>query len=262
MKYFLVFLLWSYFFIDVFARAWGGWGSSWSGWWDGVAFIIAILFYAIYHIRRKKLLKKAQKDLQEALLQDSSWNIEWLKQVTRDTFMRYQSAWMDKDISWLRHLMTKYYHEKASKVMQKQLNGKKNILKNIKIHQMNLISVKDKLGRDGDMFAMEVVASMIDYTVDENTWNFVSSTLSRGKNESRSRYESRAKKQWERFTEYWVFMRYNNTWRLNNIKQKMSIIRDIIWLSQAELLLVLKKEKFSQDVDDSSFYSVEDSQNI
>lgn len=110
------------------------------------------------------------------------------------------------------------------------------------------------------MFAMEIKASMTDYTIDEKTGKFISSTLGKKKNESQKDYELRAKKQKQYFIEYWVFMRYNNTWRLNDIKQRLSIVKDIIGLSQAELLLILKKEKTSEDVDDSVFYSVNEYQ--
>ena len=37
---------------------------------------IAILYYAIYEIRRQKMLKKAKKDLADALKDDSSWNLD------------------------------------------------------------------------------------------------------------------------------------------------------------------------------------------
>lgn len=37
---------------------------------------IAILYYAIYEIRRQKILKKAKKDLADALKDDSSWNLD------------------------------------------------------------------------------------------------------------------------------------------------------------------------------------------
>jgi len=40
-----------------------------------VGLIIVGLIYTIYHIRRKKLLKKAQQDLELALDADSSWNV-------------------------------------------------------------------------------------------------------------------------------------------------------------------------------------------
>jgi predicted lipid-binding transport protein (Tim44 family) len=66
---------------------------------------------------------------------------------------------------------------------------------------------------------MEVIAAMIDYTLSESTGEFIESTLSRKKNEGDTSYESRAKREKEEFTEFWTFIRINNTWQLNDIKQ-------------------------------------------
>ncbi len=54
--------------------------SSRSGKGDGTGSVvvtaIAVLYYAIYEIRRRKLLKKAKKDLADALKDDSSWKLD------------------------------------------------------------------------------------------------------------------------------------------------------------------------------------------
>lgn len=255
-----ILMLWAHMWAEVFARAWGwgGWGGGWSSSGDSPGvIIIALIISAIYTWRRNKLLKKAKKDLEEAFSEDSSWDIDKLKDMTKEVFMKYQNLWTEKNIDELKNLSTKQYFDKASKVFEKQLNGKKNILKDMKISQMNIISVRDKFWKDGDMFTMEIIARMVDYTVDEETWDFVSSTLSKRKNESQKKYIARAKRQSSWFTEYWSFIRYNNTWRLMNINQKMSIIMDVVWLSHLALLDILKKESKNQDVDDNVFYKVD-----
>jgi replicative superfamily II helicase len=79
---------------------------------------------------------------------------------------------------------------------------------------MTLMSVRDFPWRDWDMFAMEISASMIDYTIDEETWKFIRSTLTRYKNESDKDYEQRARTEAELFKEYYIFVRYDWKWLL------------------------------------------------
>ena len=240
-----------YSFVD--ARAWGGWSSSWGGW-SPLWVVIAGLIYAIYEIRRRKMIKKAKQDLENALSWDSTWNLKLLEAVITEVFIKYQKARWEKDLSLVEWYMTKSYYEKANKILEKKLSWKKNILKNINILGLTLMSVRDLPWRDWDMFAMEVSASMIDYTIDENTSKFISSTMIKNKNESRSDYEYRSMNNSSEFKEYYILVRYNWKWLLNNIKEKFSIVWDIIKLKESDLIAVLKKEKESDYVDDSVFY--------
>lgn len=99
-------------------------------------------------------------------------------------------------------------------------------MKNIHINQMQLMSVRNYPGKDGDMFAIEIEGSMIDYTIRESDGTFVSSPIYRNKYESLEHYENRAKTQSVPFTEYYILIRVGNVWKLNNIKSKFSIIKD------------------------------------
>ena len=151
--------------------------------------------------------------------------------------------------------MTKKYHSKATQTLERQLKWKKNILENIHIKKLTLMSVRDNPWKNWDMFAMEVSASMIDYTIDINTWKFVKSTLTREKNESFDSYKDRAMHESSDFKEYYIFIRHNWKWLLNNVKQKFSIIWDIIWLSERQLKNILKQEKDSEFTSDHILYT-------
>ncbi len=264
--FFVILLSW-FLYLQADARAWWGGSSSWG--WDAIGALIALLIYAIYEIRRRKMIEKAKKDLEKALSTDSTWNLEELKRVTENVFFKYQRAWSNKDLLPVKNLMTKSYFEKANKILANRLNKNnklsffksydsykyKNILENIQIHDMTLMSVRDFPWKDWDMFAMEVSASMIDYTIDEETWKFIRSTLRRRKNESDKDYEARAKREAEPFKEYYIFIRYNWKWLLNNVKQQFSIVWDIIKLKESDLIKVLEKERASDDVNDDVFYN-------
>lgn len=201
------------------------------------------------------MIKKAKQDLEDALKEDSSWDIKWLEKVVEKVFFQYQYAWSDKNLSNVQEYMSKNYYTKANKILEGKLHGKKNILMNIRLEKLTLMSVRDIPWRDWDMFAMEVSATMIDYIVNEKTWKFITSTMEKDKNESSKSYQHRAMNEASDFIEYYIFIRYNWKWLLNNIKQKFSIVWDIIKLSEKDLRKVLDQEQKSDEVNDDMLYN-------
>ncbi len=114
---------------------------------------------------------------------------------------------MNKNLDPLGEYLSTDYLERVKSDMNNILNGKKNIIKDPHIYSLNIISVKDIHGQEGDMFVMEIIADMIDYTVSEIDGTFMESTLSRNENESYINYETRTKIEKEKFTEFWTFIR-------------------------------------------------------
>ena len=157
--------------------------------------------------------------------------------------------------------MTDFYYQKARKILAGEA-GLKNIMKNIRINKMELMSVRNYPGKDGDMFAMEIEGSIIDYTIRESDGTFVSSPTYRNKNEDFKNYENRAKTEASSFTEYYIFIRVDNVWKLNNIKSQFSIIKDIIGLPESKLKKILEQEKNSTSINDDVFYNTSVDKNI
>ncbi len=250
----IISILFFSFYSWVDARA-GWWWGSWNSQWWGILAVIGTLYYAIYKIRRMKMIKKAKINLENALKEDSSWDIDWLKRHVSDTFYQYQNDWKNKSSINMMKYMTKNYHSKITGILHFQLKDKKNVVDNIRINSLTLMSVRDNPGKDGDMFAMEVDAAMIDYTICENTWKFISSTLQREKHESLEKYKDRAMNESVEFKEYYIFIRHNGKWLLSNVKQKFSIIWDIIWLSEKKLKNILQQEKNSEFTSDDILYT-------
>lgn len=168
---------------------------------------------------------------------------------------------MEKNLESMRPYMTDFYYQKAQKILAGEA-GLKNIMKNIHIHKMELMSVRNYPGKDGDMFAMEIEGSMIDYTIRESDGTFVSSPTYRNKNENFKSYENRTKTESEPFTEYYIFIRVGNVWKLHDIKSKFSIIRDIIGLSEGKLKQILEQEKNSPNVNDDVLYDISADKNL
>lgn len=249
----IIFVLFLFIYSIAEARAWWGWGSSW--WWGVVWWVIVLIIYAIREIRRKKMIKKAKNDLEKALQWDSSWDIKMLESVVENTFLKYQNAWMEKNLKIVENLLTKEYYNKANSILERKLNWKKNILKNVSINKLTLMSVRDSIWKDWDMFAMEIKASMIDYTIDEKTWDFIESTMGKEQNESINNYKDRSMNITSSFTEYYIFIRCNWNWLLNNIKDEFSIVSDVINLSEKELNRILKQEEESDKVNEDVFYN-------
>lgn len=162
---------------------------------------------------------------------------------------------MNKNLESLGEYLSTDYLDRAKADMADILDGKKNIIKDPKIRSLNLISVKDTEGHEGDMFVMEIIAAMIDYTVSEKTGEFIESTLTQEKNESDASYESRAKREKEEFTEFWTFIRIDGRWQLNDIKQGGVLLSDIgSNPSESELKEILAKEEATEEISDDMFY--------
>ena len=145
----------------------------------------------------------------------------------------------------------------ASDTLKTKLSGKINILKEIELYSVELMSVLDIEGQEGDMFVLELKFKLIDYTVDEETGMFIDSPLGRRNKESRERWEKRAQTQQDHVVEYWVFYRYQGTWVLYNIHQVDSFFGDLRHASIAKLKDILAAEKAKSKhapVDDQFFY--------
>lgn len=223
---------------------------------------IALTIMAIIAIRRRKMMAKAKADLAVAASTDGSWDLSLFTETARKVFFAYQEAWLGKNLQAVRSLLHARYYAAVNDEMHATLRGKKNILKDASIISLNLMSVKDVAGKDGDKFVMEIEASMIDYTVNEKSGKFLRSPLGRKKDESDEAYAVRATKEPHSFTEYWVFTREQGNWLLSDIKQDDAIVADIysdiktlgIAGATAKAQQVLADEKKSDKVDDSAFY--------
>jgi hypothetical protein len=244
--------------LDVFARAGGG-GSSGSGSGKGsaeAAVIVGIL-YAIYRVRRARMIYQAKKQFAIANANDPTWNLDIFKKTATDIFYKYQDAWMDKNLSSMEPFFHQSYMAKAQKVLATKLRGKKNILTDINLRSIELMSVLDIKGKNGDMFVLEMNFSMVDYTIDEKSGRFVDSTYPRGKNDSEKAWEYNARNKPSGVTEYWVFIRQDENWFLYNIHQIDSFFGNLKHASVSKLKQILAEEKaksIDEPVDDSFFY--------
>lgn len=202
------------------------------------------------------MIQKSKNDLENALKKDSSWDIQWLKTHVAHVFHKYYKDLRAKNTINMKSYMTKKCHAKISRYIEYELIWNQRILKNITLKELNFMSVRDHPWKNWDVFTIEVSMSLIDYIIDEKTWKFLESRIpSRSNNESYKHYKERVMTKNTDILEYYVFIRCDNKWLLNNIKPKFSIIWDINWLPESEINKILQQEKNPKFTSDHILYT-------
>ena len=228
-------------FVDVFASSWS-W--TWSGSWTAIILLImvVILWGTFEKARKSYLLWKVQRDVKTALKINNGWDVHGLEEITKKIFFEYYKGFENKDLTSLKYITTIDFYDSIRLRFQKELQGKVNIIKNISIDSMNLISIKDRKWKDGDIFVMEVSSSMINYIIDSETREFIKSYYPKDRYESFSQYSDRSQNQKNLFIEYWVFFKYKNSWKLHDIRGGFAIYWNVHGLSERKIIKLLKKE--------------------
>lgn len=198
----------------------GGGGSSYSsssgsGSSSGVGFIGMIVFLGGFLFINKKnnsistvtlisTRKKILADLNELKINDPAWNFCEIETQIEDSFPLIQEAWMNRDYSPVRHLMTEdFYNTHTVKMNWMALRGEKNILKNIKLKKViPMVAVEnDENGDDYIWILLE--ARMIDYTINEKDNIITDGDPSMGNS----------------FQEFWKFIKKDGKWLADTILQ-------------------------------------------
>jgi hypothetical protein len=201
----------------IYARAGGG---SFSGWRGGFGssiilyllapFVIIFLIVKLVLIRIKK--NKAHKILDKIVLEDQIWDIEYINQRVSTVFFKVQEAWMKRNQNISKNYMSERIFQKhkiqTDKLIEK---GWINILKDIRLIQSTIISVKDFNNDNKDSFSALIKAEMIDYHINEKSKQVVDGIPYRA----------------QKFEEIWNFIRIDNNWVLDEIYNDLNA-RDII----------------------------------
>ncbi len=210
-----------------------------------LALIWFFIAWFVYDTRRRKMLQKIESRFNESYNSDTSWRLEDLKNHTETVFRACKKARSQKSFEYIKEYLTKDFYEQYQKDVHQELHEKIDIIKDIKIRNIKMVSLRDFPGRDGDMFAMELWSSMIHYTIDEKTQQFISSPVARVNYEPQDKYVSRCMNFPNAYKEYYIFIRHNWKWLLTDVKTKSFIIRDIISYSDTDIQNILKNESYS-----------------
>ncbi len=126
------------------------------------------------------------------------------KDQAMDYFFKIQGAWVDRDMSTVKHLLTTEMFDLLQEDAEKmRSDGLINRLENIAVREVNSTEAWQESGQD--YLTLRVYATLLDFTLDEKTGEIVSG----------SKIEP------VKFEEYWTFTRPvgNNPWQLSAISQ-------------------------------------------
>lgn len=149
-----------------------------------------------------KLAKKAKQAQALAVQTDSAWGIENLNAQTTQTFGAYQNSWSNNDVASMAGFLSPYYlrHNQLMILALQQL-GRRNLMANYKITQLDLVDVTDVEDKTQDRFVMLVSATADDQLVDTKTNTIIFTDK-------------------KPFQEYWKFIRQDDShWLLEGIGQ-------------------------------------------
>jgi hypothetical protein len=174
-----------FIFFIIFVGMWSGWGAAFFGLWD----------------KLQKRSKKADALLKSAHEADSIWNKEQLLNFANDAFLRYQRDWSSFNMEQIQHYTTNKFAQKNSLLLRAlQELGRVNTMTDVVISNALIIEVVDEPGVDQDSFTVAYEASAEDALVQAASGEILFSDTST-------------------FTEYWTFVRSDNSWLIDRIEQ-------------------------------------------
>lgn len=169
--------------------------------------IVACSASAGVFILKVKLGKKktesiaAIKDLSKS---DDNWDYKEIKKDIEEAFYKIGIAWMERNQDLAReYISDKLYDKHKSQTEWMMVRKEKNILENMTLLGAKPIGLKDCEGIDNDILWVHMKAKSIDYTINEETNEVIE-----GQDNKSVRYQ-----------EYWKFIRKEDRWVLDEIRQ-------------------------------------------
>jgi predicted lipid-binding transport protein (Tim44 family) len=127
------------------------------------------------------------------------------KEMSMDMFFKIQGAWMNRNLSVVKNLMTDEMKDIIQQDIDALLRDKKvNHLENIAVRKVEIVETWQESGQD--FLTVLFTANLLDYTTDDSTGKVLEGS----------------KTDPVRFEEFWTFTRPvgNNPWRLSAINQQ------------------------------------------
>jgi predicted lipid-binding transport protein (Tim44 family) len=135
---------------------------------------------------------------------DAGFDPRRFSDTASDLFFRVQGAWMGRDMTQVRDLLTPEIYEAMQKDCER-MRAERHIdrMENIAVRSVEVTEAWQESGRD--YVTVHFLASMLDYTIDERTNEVIKGSRSEP----------------VKFEEYWTFVRPvgPNPWRLSAIQQ-------------------------------------------
>ena len=152
-------------------------------------------------IKAKEAHWQLKKQMQTLDDQDEFWNNERIKKAVQESYYKIQEAWSNQDIETLKKYLTPDLLDAwTTKLNWYEYQGKRNILKNIRLIEQDVINLYDSKNDDEDYFWVYIEGKMDDHMIDEN--------------------QRVIEKNTDIFIEYWKFKRQGQSILLDEIKQE------------------------------------------
>lgn len=158
---------------------------------------------AVLRVRRSR--RRSQAKMYEAAKFDTAWEYDKAMEQIENAFYCIQQAWTQRDVEIARQYLSRsLYQEYRSKLSWMAMRGERNVLENMKLLEISPVGVHDDIENSRDYLWCSIRASMVDYTIREDTGTVVSGNTSVP----------------QVFMEYWQFVQQDGHWVLNQILQK------------------------------------------
>lgn len=173
-------------------------------------FGLAAIFWVISEIHfRVKLGKKKRKCISAMYSlaeKNYKWKYENIEQDVNDAFYAIQNAWMERDQKLAEEYMSsKLYLKNHNKTEKMKAQNIKNMLEKVKLLKVIPVGLKEKDSED--FLWVCIKAKAIDYEISEKTGRLIEGSKT-----------SKVK-----FKEFWRFVRKNDRWVADEIKQMSKI---------------------------------------
>lgn len=154
-------------------------------------------------------------------------NIWYYKNIAKKIFNDFLNAYSVKNLELMKECIHPIYFQKTSTYIEKWLIWMTNVIKDIKLKNMDLIIYKINKIEWTNIFTMDVYADMINYTIQDKTWDIVKAKLIRWSQESDESYKQRVLVTPASIREYWTFIEVEKIWKLYYIEHASYMIRNI-----------------------------------
>ena len=194
------------FSTEIFARAGGGSGGG--GRFSALGYAISLIMTLIILILVYIRTKESKKQILISGKIDPIWNYEKLCDYAKNSFMRMQDAWMQKNLDLVSDLITENCKaDLTPKLKHLDFVNEKNVMEDIRLKKIKIIGCEDYLDNEKDAFVAYIYGSMIDYTLSGFSGRVTQNTEKKRNN----------------FCDLYYFHRYNDIWLLDKITNEVGI---------------------------------------
>lgn len=170
----------------------------------GMFFCISSAGVIIFKVRLSKKKIDSISAIKGLGKKDFNWDYDQMKSDIEEAFYKVQNAWMERNQDLAKEYMSKrLYIRHKSKTGWMKVRKEKNFLENMRLIRATPIAVKDKDGVTEDTVWIHIKAKAKDYVINEQSGELIEG----------NRYISIP------FEEYWKFIRNDQRWILDEIRQ-------------------------------------------